>query len=64
MHFIVDNPKRPDEWEGGVGYVSDEMVQKFLFPPADESLMLYCGNSGMKKAIFAMARRLGYDMDT
>ena len=64
VHFIVDNPKRPDEWEGGVGYITDEMMQRHLFPPSDDSLMLYCGNPGMKKSVFAMAKRLGYDMTT
>ncbi|KAH6624252.1 hypothetical protein B0J18DRAFT_172482 [Chaetomium sp. MPI-SDFR-AT-0129] len=52
VHYVLDKP--PAGWEGGVGYVTAEMVQKYLPKPADDVKILLCGPppmiSGLKKA--------------
>ncbi|RDA83363.1 hypothetical protein CP532_3722, partial [Ophiocordyceps camponoti-leonardi (nom. inval.)] len=52
VHFVLDNP--PEGWTGGVGYVTADMISKWLPKPADDVKILLCGPppmvSGLKKA--------------
>lgn len=52
IHYVLDKPG--DGWEGGVGYVTAEMIDKWLPKPADDVKILLCGPppmvSGLKKA--------------
>ncbi|EGS20439.1 uncharacterized protein CTHT_0022690 [Thermochaetoides thermophila DSM 1495] len=52
VHYVLDKP--PAGWTGGVGYVTAEMIQKWLPKPADDVKILLCGPppmvSGLKKA--------------
>lgn len=52
VHYVLDRP--PEGWTGGVGYVTAEMLQKWLPKPADDVKILLCGPppmvSGLKKA--------------
>lgn len=62
VHFVLDNP--PEGWTGGVGYVTPDMISKWLPKPAADVKILLCGPppmvSGLKKATdslgFAKAR--------
>ncbi|KAG9152912.1 hypothetical protein Leryth_012535 [Lithospermum erythrorhizon] len=49
VFYTVDTPSK--DWNGGVGYVSKEMVVKGLPAPSDDSLILVCGPPGMMKHI-------------
>ncbi|KFA63541.1 hypothetical protein S40285_00306 [Stachybotrys chlorohalonatus IBT 40285] len=59
IHYVLDRP--PEGWTGGVGYVTQDMIQKWLPPPADDVKILLCGPppmiSGLKKA----TESLGYN---
>ncbi|KAF2294826.1 hypothetical protein GH714_020724 [Hevea brasiliensis] len=50
----------PDGWNGGVGYISKEMIQKQCPPPASDIQILRCGPPGMNKAIASHLNAIGY----
>jgi len=59
IHYVLDKP--PEGWAGGVGYVTVDMITKWLPKPASDVKILVCGPppmvSGLKKAI----ESLGFD---
>ncbi|KAI1393546.1 ferredoxin reductase-like protein [Hypoxylon trugodes] len=52
VHYVLDKP--PEGWTGGVGYVTADMVTKWLPKPAEDVKILLCGPppmvGGLKKA--------------
>ncbi|CCC05385.1 hypothetical protein SMACR_08879 [Sordaria macrospora] len=56
VHYVLDRP--PEGWTGGVGYVTQEMVEKLLPKAAEDVKILLCGPppmiSGLKKATEAL----------
>lgn len=52
IHYVLDKP--PQGWTGGVGYVTADMITKWLPKPASDVKILLCGPppmvSGLKKA--------------
>ncbi|KAL7946196.1 ferredoxin reductase-like protein [Trichoderma barbatum] len=62
IHYVLDKP--PEGWTGGVGFVTADMITKWLPKPASDVKVLLCGPppmiSGLKKATeslgFAKAR--------
>eukprot|EP00243_Klebsormidium_subtile_P004238 TRINITY_DN18069_c0_g1_i1.p1 TRINITY_DN18069_c0_g1~~TRINITY_DN18069_c0_g1_i1.p1 ORF type:complete len:353 (-),score=92.03 TRINITY_DN18069_c0_g1_i1:246-1304(-) len=51
VFYVVGKPKHKASWEGGVGFVSKEQVQKYLPGPSDDSLIMVCGPPGFMKHI-------------
>ncbi|XP_074281048.1 NADH-cytochrome b5 reductase-like protein [Silene latifolia] len=49
VFYTVDNPS--ENWKGGVGYVSNDMVSKGLPVPSNDTLVLVCGPPGMMEHI-------------
>lgn len=49
IFYTVDNPT--NDWAGGKGYISKDMVVKGLPQPAADSLILVCGPPGMMEHI-------------
>lgn len=47
VFYTVDNPT--NDWRGGIGYVSKDMIVKGLPLPGDDTLILVCGPPGMIK---------------
>lgn len=41
----------PGKWEGGVGYLTEEIAKQQLPEPSDDNLVLVCGPPPMMKAI-------------
>lgn len=56
VHYVLDKP--PEGWTGGVGYVTADMITKWLPAPAPDVKILLCGPppmiSGLKKATEAL----------
>ena len=49
--------KKPSgKWEGGVGYITKEVVSQRLPKPSDDNLILVCGPPPMYKAISGMKK--------
>lgn len=49
VHYVLEKP--PKDWEGSVGYVSKEVIQKYIPAPSDDNLVMVCGPPPMMKAI-------------
>ncbi|XP_047941423.1 NADH--cytochrome b5 reductase 1-like isoform X2 [Salvia hispanica] len=62
IYYVLKKP--PKIWEGGVGFVSKEMIQAHLPPPAFDIHMLRCGPPSMNKAMAAHLNALGYTSNT
>lgn len=58
VYYVLNQP--PEEWSGGVGFVSKEMIQAHCPAPADDIKILRCGPPPMNKAMAAHLEALGY----
>ncbi|KAK4106147.1 ferredoxin reductase-like protein [Parathielavia hyrcaniae] len=58
VHYVLDKP--PAGWEGGVGYVTAEMIEKWLPKPADDVKILLCGPPPMVNGLKKAAESLGF----
>ncbi|KAL3752250.1 hypothetical protein ACJRO7_012975 [Eucalyptus globulus] len=58
VYYVLNQP--PEIWDGGVGYVSKEMVQIHCPAPASDIQILMCGPPPMNKAMAAHLNELGY----
>ncbi|CAM6091220.1 unnamed protein product [Calypogeia fissa] len=58
VYYVLNEP--PAGWEGGVGFVSQDMIKTHLPPPAEDIKILRCGPPGMNKAMQAHKDALGY----
>jgi len=47
--YTLDKP--PEGWTGGKGFVSEEMVKKFIPAPSNDVMVFVCGPPGMMKAV-------------
>ena len=50
VYYMVDKAPKGN-WEGGVGYITEEIARKQLPEPNDDNLILVCGPPPMMKAI-------------
>jgi len=58
VHYVLNNP--PDKWDGGVGFVTPEMITKWLPKPASDVKILLCGPPPMISAMKKATESLGY----
>lgn len=59
VYYTID--KAEEGWTGEVGYISKEMIAKYMPPPADDTLILICGSGKMcKKYLAPMLLEMGY----
>uniref|UniRef100_A0A6N2MH87 NADH-cytochrome b5 reductase n=1 Tax=Salix viminalis TaxID=40686 RepID=A0A6N2MH87_SALVM len=58
VYYVLNQP--PEVWDGGVGFVSKEMIQTYCPAPASDIKILRCGPPPMNKAIAAHLEALGY----
>jgi len=58
VHYVLNNP--PEKWDGGVGFVTPEMMTKWLPKPAADVKMLLCGPPPMISAMKKSAEGLGF----
>lgn len=58
IYYVLNQP--PEVWDGGVGFVSKEMIQAHLPPPAQDIKILRCGPPPMNKAMAAHLEALEY----
>lgn len=62
VYFSIDIPE--DNWEGGVGYISKEMICANLPEPADDTIMLMCGPPVMcQKVLTPILNELGHNKE-
>ncbi|CAL1382456.1 unnamed protein product [Linum trigynum] len=58
IYYVLNQP--PEVWNGGVGFVSKEMIQTHLPAPAAGIQILRCGPPPMNKAMAAHLEAIGY----
>ncbi|KAH3666572.1 hypothetical protein WICMUC_005641 [Wickerhamomyces mucosus] len=59
VHYTLTNP--PKDWEGSIGFITKEMVSKYLPTPSDESRILISGPLGLKKLAIDITQELGFN---
>lgn len=58
VYYVLNQP--PEVWNGGIGFVSKEMIQEHCPAPASDIKILRCGPPPMNKAMAAHLEALGY----
>lgn len=58
VYYVLNQP--PEAWDGGVGFVSKEMIHTYCPAPASDIKILRCGPPPMNKAMAAHLEALGY----
>ncbi|KAI0527596.1 hypothetical protein KFK09_003201 [Dendrobium nobile] len=58
VYYVLNQP--PEVWDGGVGFVSKEMIQDHCPAPAQDIQILRCGPPPMNKAMAAHLDEIGY----
>ncbi|GMP91851.1 hypothetical protein CsSME_00042347 [Camellia sinensis var. sinensis] len=58
VYYVLNQP--PEGWDGGVGFVSKEIIQANCPAPASDIQILRCGPPPMNKAMAAHLEALGY----
>jgi cytochrome-b5 reductase len=58
VYYVLNNP--PEKWEGGVGFVSADMIKEKLPAPAADIKIFICGPPPMVGAMKKVTESLGY----
>ncbi|XP_078445381.1 NADH:cytochrome B5 reductase 1 [Wolffia australiana] len=58
VYYVLN--QAPESWNGGVGFVTKEMIKEHCPPPTDDIKILRCGPPPMNKAMAAHLDDLGY----
>ncbi|KAK7191999.1 NADH-cytochrome b5 reductase [Paraphaeosphaeria sporulosa] len=58
VHYVLNNP--PEKWNGGVGFVTADMIKTKLPAPASDVKILMCGPPPMISALKKATEGLGY----
>lgn len=58
IHHVLNNP--PEGWQGDVGYITQDILEKKLAKPTPDTQLLLCGPPPMTSAIKKAAVELGY----
>ncbi|KAI9795329.1 MAG: NADH-cytochrome b5 reductase [Piccolia ochrophora] len=59
VYYVLNKP--PQSWEGGVGFVTVEMMQKHLPAPGPDMKLLICGPPPMVRAMKQATESIGYE---
>lgn len=43
LNYIIDKPDHPDTWKYETGYVTKEILEKYMPPAGDDTIILTCG---------------------
>ena len=58
-YFVLEKP--PENWNMGVGYITEEHIKERMPPPDRETLIFHCGSKAMNMHVRKMLLGLGYD---
>lgn len=59
VYYVLNNP--PENWSGGVGFVTPEMIKEHMPPPGPDMKILLCGPPPMVSAMKKACESLGYE---
>ena len=64
LKLIYTIDKEEDDWDGLVGYITKDKIEKYVPPPSDDTLILLCGSGKMcKKYLIPLLIEMGYDSE-
>jgi len=49
VHYAIDSA--PPSWKGHVGYITEDLIKKYMPPPSKDNIVMVCGPPPMMKAI-------------
>ena len=55
--------KAPEGWQGGVGFITSDIIRERLPPPAGDVMVLRCGPKPMNDAMKGALDGIGYAED-
>lgn len=58
VYYVLNNP--PEKWDGGVGFVTADMIKEKLPPPGPDMKICICGPPPMVSALKKATESLGY----
>ena len=59
--FTIDSKTPEENWTGGVGFITKEMIKERLPAPSDDTLILMCGPPVMcKNVLMPYLQEMGY----
>jgi cytochrome-b5 reductase len=58
VYYVLNNP--PENWTGGVGFVTPDILQAHLFPPSSRTKVLLCGPPPMVSSLKKALPTIGY----
>lgn len=61
VYYVLEEP--PARWRGGVGYVTQPILEEHFGPPQSDYLALMCGPPPMNKAMKTILANIGYKDD-
>ena len=59
-HTVEKLEDENQEWDGGIGYISTEMITEKIWAPEEGVVMLYCGPPPFNKAMKKQLAAIGY----
>ena len=59
VYYVLNNP--PEKWDGGVGFVTADMIKERLPAPGPDMKILICGPPPMVSALKKATESLGYE---
>lgn len=59
VYYVLNNP--PEKWDGGVGFVTADMIKAKLPAPASDMKILICGPPPMVSAMKKATEAVGYE---
>jgi cytochrome-b5 reductase len=59
VYYVLNNP--PEKWDGGVGFVTADMIKERLPAPGPDMKILICGPPPMVSAMKKATESLGYE---
>lgn len=58
VYYVLNSP--PDNWNGGAGFITKDMIQQHLPAPTADVMVLSCGPKAMCDAMKGYLDQLGY----
>ncbi|GMH32569.1 hypothetical protein BSKO_00403 [Bryopsis sp. KO-2023] len=62
VYYVIEK-SAPDNWKGGVGYISKDMIKEHCPAPSGDIMMLTCGPTPMTDAMNTTLDEMGYTVD-
>ena len=59
VHYVLN--EAPEDWEGSTGFVTEDIIRKYLPAPSPDTKILICGPPPMVSAMKKATEAVGFD---